>query len=130
VDWEIAYKDLRRLNWLTLLIMGSLSYFLMSQSFTLGIILGGLIIIVNFKVLQHTIRGAFSPDDVMTSSRILIIMKYYLRLLALGIIIFILVKRGWVDPAGLAFGLSTVVISITSFGIKEALKTMTAEAAQ
>ena len=61
MDWEKTYRDLRKLNWFSLLIMGLLSYFLFSQVFTLGIILGGLVIIANFSLLQHTIRRGFSP---------------------------------------------------------------------
>ncbi|MGD9033694.1 MAG: ATP synthase subunit I [Desulfobacteraceae bacterium] len=128
MDWEKTYKDLKRLNWFTLFIMSLLSYFLLSSSFTLGIILGGFIIIANFKVLQHTIRRGFSSQGVMNASKFIIIVKYYLRLLALGVVICYLIKRGWVDPVGLAVGLSTVVISIVSFGIKTAFKTVTGEA--
>ena len=128
MDWEKTYKDLKRLNWFSLFIMSLLSYFLLSSSFTLGIILGGFIIIANFKVLQHTIRRGFSSQGVMNASKFIIIVKYYLRLLALGVVICYLIKRGWVDPVGLAVGLSTVVISIVSFGIKTAFKTVTGEA--
>ncbi|UCF56561.1 MAG: ATP synthase subunit I [Deltaproteobacteria bacterium] len=128
MDWEKTYGDLRKLNWFGLLIMSLISYFLLSQSFTLGIILGGLIIIANFSVLQHTIRRGFSSEGVMSTSKFFVIVKYYFRLLALGIIIAFLIKRGWVNPVGLAIGLSTVVISIVGFGIKRALKTVTGEA--
>jgi hypothetical protein len=105
-----------------------ISYFLLSHSLTLGIILGGLVIIANFNVFQHTIRRAFSPGGVMVTGKMFIILKYYFRLLALGAIICFLIKRGWVDPVGLAIGLSTVVISIVSFGIKRAWRTSAGEA--
>jgi len=128
MDWEKTYGDLKKLNWLTLLVMSSVSYFLLSYAFTLGIISGGLIIIVNFKVLQHTIRRGFSSQGVMSASKFFIIVKYYFRLLALGAVICYLIKRGWVHPVGLAVGLSTVVISIVGFGIKTALKAVSGEA--
>lgn len=127
MDWDKIYSDLRKRNWIILLVMSSISYFLMNQALTLGIILGGLIIIGNLSVLQHTIRRGFSAEGVMKATKIFIVMKYYLRLLALGIIIAFLIKRGWVDPVGLALGLSTVVIGIISFGIKRALKTAAGE---
>lgn len=128
MDWEKVYKDLRRRNWIILLVMSTMSYFLMSHSLTLGIILGGFIIMANFKVFQHTIRSAFSSDGVMNTGKMVIIAKYYFRLLALGVIIFLLITQGWVDPIGLAVGLSTVVISIISFGINRAYKMYTREA--
>ena len=128
MDWDTIYRDLRRRNWIILLILSSISYFLMGHQQTTGVILGGFIIIANFKVFQHTIRRAFSPQCVMNTKEISIIIKYYFRLLALGMIIYILIDSGWVDPVGLAVGLSTVVISIVSFGINRAWKDFNREA--
>ncbi|MBW1887005.1 MAG: ATP synthase subunit I [Deltaproteobacteria bacterium] len=130
MDWEKVYGDLRRLNWLILLTLGIISYFLMKHSFTTGIILGGLIIIANFHVFQHTFRSMLSPEGVMKTTLMSVIVKYYFRLLVLGIIIYILITRGGVDPVGLTIGLSTVVISIVSFGIKRAFKMYSREATE
>jgi hypothetical protein len=52
-----------------------------------------------------------------------IIAKYYFRLAIMGIIIYILITSGWIDPIGLAVGLSTVLISILGIGIRAVLKT-------
>jgi len=128
MDWEIIYEELKVNNWITLLILSSTSYFLLSPSQTLGTITGGLIVIANFRVFQHAIRKAFSPDGLFKSSRTSIILRYYIRLLVLGIIIFILIWKGWVDPVGLAIGLSTVVISIFTLGIRMAMKIFAGEA--
>ncbi|MDP6178317.1 MAG: ATP synthase subunit I [Desulfatiglandales bacterium] len=128
MDWDRVYRDLRKRNWVILFVLSSVSYFLMTPSITLGIILGGLIIITNFKVFQYTIRCAFSPEGSMTTRKMPIIMKYYFRLLALGAIIFFLITMARVDPVGLAIGLSTVVFSIVSFGIKKARKGTAGEA--
>ena len=122
MDWEIIYEDLKANNWIILLILSSISYFLLSPAQTLGTILGGLIIIANFKVFQHTIRKAFSSDGVLKGRRLSIIAKYYFRLLILGIIIFFLISKGLVDPVGLAIGLSTIVISVLVLGISLALR--------
>ncbi len=127
MDWKTLYKDLSTRNWLILLFLSSSSFFMMSNSLTLGVILGGLVIIVNFNILQRTICRAFSSEGIMTG-KITVILKYYLRLLALGVIIYVLITKGWVDPVGLAVGLSTVVISIVSLGFSRAWKTYSSEA--
>lgn len=127
MDWEKVSKKINTLNWVTLLILGLTSYPLMGSAFTLGIILGGLVIIGNFNMLQKTIRGAFGPDGVMKSKKMSIIAKYYFRLAILGIIIYMLITRAGVDPIGLAVGLSTVVISILYFGIRAIWKTSSEE---
>jgi hypothetical protein len=116
------------LNWLVLLALSSAGYFIMSPFWTAGLILGGLIAIANFNVLQHTIRGAFSTEGIHQSAKFSIVGKYYLRLLALGVIIYFLITRGWIDPVGLVVGLSTVLLSIVGLGIGLALRTRTREA--
>ncbi len=125
MDWEKIYRDLKRMNWLILLILSLVSYVLMGPSLTFGVILGGLIIMANFHVFQRSIRRTFSPKGVMQTTKVTIIAKYYFRLLGLGVIIYVLITHGWVDPVGLAVGLSTVVISIVSLGIRRAWKTRT-----
>ena len=127
MDWEKTYGDLRMLNWFSLLIMGLISFFFMSQSLTLGVILGGLIVIANFFVFQRSIRKGFRSEGTMRTTSFFVVIKFFLRLLVLAIIIALLVKSRWVDPVGLAFGLSTVVISIVSFGIKSALRSVMGE---
>ena len=128
MDWDKIYKELRLRNWIILLLFSSISFFLMDNSLTLGIILGGLIIILNFRLFQNTIRRAFSPEGIIKGVKIIIILKYYFRLLALGTIIYIFIAKGGIDPVGLVIGLSTVVISIVSLGITRALKADTGEA--
>jgi hypothetical protein len=128
MDWEVIYEDLKAKNWIILLILSSVSYFFLSPAQTLGTILGGFLIIANFKVFQYTIRKAFSSDGILRTGRTSIIAKYYFRLLVLGIIIFVLISKGWVDPVGLAIGLSTVVISIITLGVSMLFKTLGEEA--
>ena len=101
----------------------------MNNSLTLGIILGGLIIILNFRLFQNTICRAFAPEGIMKGAKVIIILKYYFRLLALGIIIYVFIIKAGINPVGLAIGLSTVVISIISLGITRVFKAHTGEAA-
>ncbi len=128
MDWKDISKYLHAQSWVILLILGSLSFFFMSPDFTLGIFLGGLIIIANFNVLQATIRSAFTPEGTMINKKSSIVAKYYLRLAILGLIIYILVTNEWVDVVGLLIGLSIVVINILIIGIRFAIKMSSGEA--
>ena len=128
MEWQRFHNILRMLNWLVLLCFSLASYFSMSPYWTAGVILGGLVAIANFNVLQHTVRRAFSPEGIHQGARFSIVGRYYLRLLALGVILYILITRGWIDPVGLAVGLSTVVLSIVGLGIGLALRIRTKEA--
>ncbi len=128
MEWEALSRRLRTGNWITLGILGCASLLFMDAAFTRGVILGGLLIIANFNVLQHTIRRSFSPDGRMKSNKLAIVAKYYFRLAVLGIIILIAIASGRVSPVGLTVGLSIVVISIVQTGIRSAWKTSSGEA--
>jgi hypothetical protein len=128
MDWKQLHKLLSVLNWVILLILGCASALWMPSVFTGGVIFGGLISIANFHVLQHTIRGVFSSQGNMKKGKFSVILKYYLRLLALGVIIYILLKKSFVDPVGLAVGVSVIVFSIIGLGINLAVKSKTREA--
>lgn len=122
MDWRRLYRELRTLNWFILLVLSLGGYVFLSNSQTTGIILGGLIIMINFSVLQHTICGAFALDGAMRKGKAAIITKVYLRLLGLGAILYFLIARGLVDPVGLAIGLSTTVFGIVTIGIQKAIR--------
>jgi hypothetical protein len=129
MEWKNLYRDLKRLNWLILLLLASASCFVMSPAFTAGIIIGGLMVIVNFHVLQHTIHQGFLPNDTRKTGKISVIAKYYLRLAAMGVFIYLSLSEKWIDPVGLTVGLSIVVIGIVSLGIQMIRKTFSKETA-
>lgn len=128
MDWEKALGKLSTQNWIILMILGLASFFFMSSGFTLGVILGGLLIIANFSLLQHTVRRAFSPESAVKAKKPIMILKYYFRLAIMGIIIYILITRELVNPIGLTIGLSIIVISIIYLGIRAAWKTSSGKA--
>jgi hypothetical protein len=121
-NWDQIYGDLKRRGWVIFLILASAGYFFMSRSFTLGIILGGMLVIINFNFLQSTIIKAFQQTPVIKKKKSLLI-KSFLRLILLGIILFALLKYDIADPIGLAIGLSIIFFSIVSMGISSAWKT-------
>ena len=128
MEWEKLQNTLQKTNWLVLLVLSSFGYFIMSPFWTAGVLFGGLIAIANFSLLQHTVRRAFSPEGIHQGARFSIVGKYYLRLVALGVILYVLITRGWIDPVGLVVGLSTVMVSIIGFAIHVVLRARTKEA--
>jgi len=125
---EKLLQKIRIHNWVILMIAGALSFLFMSAPFTLGLIVGGLIIIANFGLLQHTIRAAFPAQGPMKRKKGTIIIKYYFRLAILGLILYMLITNGWVNPLGLTAGLSIVVITIFYVAILAVFRTSSREA--
>jgi hypothetical protein len=107
-----------------LLLLGSLIW--MRPLFTLGVALGGLIVLVNFHLLYRILKKAFIPDRLASPKSVII--KYYLRLLGTGLILYLLIAKRLVDPLGLVVGLSVVVINLTLVGFYEMKKILFKEA--
>jgi hypothetical protein len=129
LDWKAAYREIRFLNWVVLAFFSAAGAVFFDAAATTGIVLGGLIIMANLGLLQHTVRRAFAADGTITRSRWSVVLKFFLRLLALGFILFVLISRDWINPVGLAAGVSTLFFSIVGFGIKRAFKIYIREAA-
>jgi len=121
-NWDQIYGDLKKRGWIIFFILAAAGYLFMSRSFTLGIILGGIIIILNFSFLQSTIIRAFQKKSVNRRKKSALIAQSFLRLFFLGSIIFFLLKYDLVDPIGLAIGLSIIFFSIVSMGISSAFR--------
>ena len=117
---ERLLKFVVRANWALLLLASVISNYTASQGVTLGVIAGGLIVTVNFHLLHKTLKRSLTPPHLASHNSILV--KYYIRFIISGIIIFFLIFGGIVDPRGLVIGLSVVVASIMLATIIEARK--------
>ncbi len=99
-----------RTNWILLFSLAVGGFLVLETGFALGILLGGLIVTINFHLLGKTVRRAFQPPGKPSHNAI--IAKYYVRFLVSGLIIFVLIWTQAVNPLGLIVGLSIVVASI------------------
>lgn len=112
-------KSVTYSNWAIFFIAAMTAWIISSPDFARGVIFGGLIVTVNFHLLYRTLKKAFRPQQLVSHN--VILAKYYIRFVASGIIIFILIANNYVNPIGLFVGLSVVVVSIviaTIFEIK------------
>ncbi len=113
-------------NWMLLGLIAGFSALLASRSFTVGVICGGSIVTVNFHLLARTLKKAFQPS-CMTSYQS-VIAKYYLRFVISGVVIFIILASGLVNPLGLILGLSVVAASFMLATLLEIKKLIFKEA--
>jgi hypothetical protein len=110
---EIQQRILRfvnRSNWIVFFGATTLGFVLAPAGFARGILFGGLLVTINFHLLSKTLQKALKPPHL--ASPHLVMAKYYLRFLASGFIIFVLIVGHIVNPIGLVLGLSIVVFSI------------------
>ncbi len=103
-----------RTNWLILLLGGAVGLWFTPMKFALGIILGGLIVAINFHLLKNTLKNMIRSDVVLERGKSVIgnvMVKYYIRFAISAGIIFLLISKHIVHPLGLLAGLSVVVAS-------------------
>jgi hypothetical protein len=126
---EIQQRILRfitRTNWILFFVASVMGFIVFPMDFARGILFGGLLVTVNFHLLARTLKKALAPPHL--SSHNVVLAKYYLRFLASGFIIFILIACHFVNPVGLVVGLSVVVFSILLAALYEIKKLIFKEA--
>ncbi len=115
-----------RSNWVLLVSISLLGLLATSAPFARGLIFGGLIVTINFHLLAKTLNKALRPQQLTSPNVILV--KYYIRFIISGVIIFFLIRQQVVNPIGLFIGLSVVVASITLATMVELKKLIFKEA--
>jgi hypothetical protein len=103
-------QRLEIVNWVILGVFVLASAVFFSSKFTLGVLLGGLISIVNYHWLYRDVRKVFQHLNDRSKSRIM--FKYYIRFGVTAVALFFIVSSQIVDVIGLLVGLSTVIINI------------------
>ena len=99
-----------RTNWILCAITSIAGFLLLPFDFALGILCGGLLVTTNFHLLARTLSNALIPSHLASYN--VVIAKYFMRFIASGFIIFVLIAGHFVNPLGLIIGLSVVVSSI------------------
>jgi hypothetical protein len=97
-------------NWILLAVLAAASLLLGSSRFSLGLISGGLISIVNFHWLYRNLLSVFAKH--LHRARGALMIRYYLRLAVTAAVLYWLISGNLVDVIGLLIGLSVVVLNI------------------
>lgn len=124
---EQLLDQVRLRNWIFLGTMVLASLVFWDLKITLGVASGGVLVTVNFRLLHRILKRQFKPKGRTSTASVL--LGYYLRFAATGVIILVLLKYRLVHPIGLLIGLSVIVLTLilTGFslirrgGLKEAL---------
>ncbi len=103
-------KRLEITNWILLAALAAGSLLLQSTRFSLGILCGGLISIVNFHWLYRNLLSAFAKHPSRAKTALLV--RYYLRLAVTAFVLYWIISGDRVDVIGLVIGLSIVVLNI------------------
>jgi hypothetical protein len=126
-------RHLKIANWAVLTVLVLAGYFWRGREFALGVLVGGLVVVVNFHLLHHALKGtleplARNPQAGASRAKAFFAARQLLRFFALLAIILLLVSHGWVNIFGLLVGLSTVVLTLMLAALHELIKLRKKEA--
>jgi MFS superfamily sulfate permease-like transporter len=110
IEKDPLQRRLELLNWITLGFLLAVSLIFWSSDFTLGILLGGLISIVNFSWRQRDLKAVFRKLTKRSQSAFMV--RYYIRFVVSGVAIYFIITKTTADVIGLVIGLSIVIINI------------------
>ncbi len=99
-------------GWLLLLVMIAASLPFRSYRLTLGVAIGGLISVLNFRMLNGTLSNFLVGD--LNRLKAAIVRRHYIRMAATAVLLFLIISNNIVDVIGLLIGLSLIVIDITA----------------
>jgi hypothetical protein len=107
-------------NLITFAVLAACAAALVSWHSALSVVVGGLIALLNFRLLERTVGRTLKPQARTESPLRRVLTHYYLRFAATALVLLILVRQGLVEPLGLLAGLSVVVVSILVWGAAQA----------
>jgi len=110
-------------SWGLLAVMTIAAIFAFSWQFAGAVLIGGIISILSFWVSHNDIIrlvSAISSQPSLEDRQALAqqeqkgyLLKFWIRIVIIGIVLFLVIKSGKVNIFGLVLGLSTVVLAIT-----------------
>jgi hypothetical protein len=110
IEKDPLQKRLESTNWIILVALVGSSLFLNTTRFSLGILCGGLISVVNFHWLYRNLMNVFTKHPDRAKKAILI--HYYIRLAVTAFLLFWIISGDRVDIIGLVIGLSVVPLNM------------------
>lgn len=110
IEKDPLQRRLEITNWILLALLIAGGFVLCSVRFSLGIILGGLISVLNFHWLYHNLLSVFEGE--LSRLRSAVMRRYFVRLAVTAVLLFGIIAGDIADVIGLVIGLSVVVLNI------------------
>ena len=107
---EISIRSIERLNWLLTGIMVVAALVCFNLHIAKAVLIGGIIANTSFMFMKRDLVKAM--QGILGAVKVTFLLKYYARLTALALVLFVLIKYGQLSTSGMLLGLSSVVFSI------------------
>ena len=122
-DDVLSLRNMQSAGWIVLVVLTLGSFFIVSASFAWSVLAGGVISNISFFMSHKDIMGFVESvtsleelEDRQSKAKQGqkgYLLKFWFRIIIIGIVLLFLIKSEAVNIFGLILGLSTVVIAIT-----------------
>ena len=116
VQNEFPIRRVEILNWVLAGILSVVAWLYYPALIARSVFIGGLLANISYlflkKDLKNFLQGKLLHSGKIQMAKAQFYLKYYVRLTALALILYTLVRKQIVHPLGLLIGLSVVVFSI------------------
>ncbi len=116
---EIKLSSIERTQWVILLLLTLASLAFWNWRITLGVIIGGIICILNFKALRMIFEGSLSQGKIAGSFFVKYAIKFLALLAAVGGVAFLLQRK--INLVAFLVGLLTIFLAIVVEGLRGSL---------
>lgn len=129
----LSPRMLKLANWISLGILATAGFFWQGGQFALGVLVGGLLVVLNFHWLHRNLRGLLEaaprlPRNQRGAAKAFFAAWQVARFFVVLIALLILLGRDWINVFGLVAGLSTTVLTLMMVAIIEVIKLKKKEA--
>jgi hypothetical protein len=129
----LSPRTLKLANWTILALLVALGYLWQGLQFGLGVLVGGLVVVVNFHWLHHNLKGLLEassrlPEEDRGTAKAFFAGRQILRFFAVLAVLFLSLRQEWVNIFGLVVGLSTTVLTLMLVAVIEVIKLKKKEA--
>ena len=126
-------RTLKLANWLILALLVALGSLWQGPRFGLGVLVGGLLVVLNFHWLHHNLKGLLEgaagvPEGQRGHVKAFFAARQFLRFGVALAVLFLLLSQEWVNIFGLVVGLSTTVLTLMGIAVIEVIKLKKKEA--
>ena len=110
---------------LLLIVLAAGGWYLSSWFFARSVLIGGLLVNVSFWLLKTDIQQLMQrvgnvearQESEFTFEKTRFFLKFYARLVVLGLLLFVTASQMTIDVIGLTLGLATVMFSVVIIGL-------------
>jgi len=110
---------------LLLLVLATAGWYLHSLAFACSVLIGGVLANGSFWLLKNDIQRIMQrvadaeglENAAFTFEKTRFFLRFYARLVVLGLVLFVLASRVTINVIGLTLGLTTVMFSVVIIGL-------------